>query len=72
MIYLIVILVLNIVLTYMYRHNKTFPVFFMLFGIMYCIHLYSVYIYNELFITIILCLIVFYNFMFMQEQKRGY
>lgn len=64
--WLILMIGLNILICYLYRANKYFPIIFMIFEVLYGL---SIVESNELFIVFCVTFIVFYNFFIMNEQR---
>lgn len=67
MILLLILLILNILICYMHPKNEVFPVFFMLFGIIYLFSTISEF--TEIYFVFLLSFIVVYNVFIIVSQR---
>ena len=58
---------LNILVCYIYRYNKYFPIIFMIFNSIFALSLIE---FNEIFVVFCVTFIIMYNFFIIEEQRR--
>lgn len=63
---LLLMMGLNVLICYIYRYNKYFPIIFMMFEVIYGL---SIAESNEIYIVFCITFIVFYNFFIINEQR---